>query len=69
MTRVGIDRILKFAYDLAQSRPKQHLTSATQSNGTAITMPCRQHRPGAQIPKSVRTDAWFGARHRWKKHR
>jgi len=39
MTRVGVDRILKFAFDLAQSRPKKHLTSATKSNGIAITMP------------------------------
>ena len=39
MTRVGVDRILKFAYELAQSRPKKHLTSATKSNGIAITMP------------------------------
>ncbi|PAM32038.1 tartrate dehydrogenase, partial [Acinetobacter baumannii] len=39
MTRVGVDRILKFAYDLARSRPKKHLTSATKSNGIAITMP------------------------------
>ena len=39
MTRIGVDRILKFAYDLAQSRPKKHLTSATKSNGIAITMP------------------------------
>jgi tartrate dehydrogenase/decarboxylase/D-malate dehydrogenase len=30
---------LKFAFDLAQSRPKKHLTSATKSNGIAITMP------------------------------
>ena len=39
MTRVGVDRVLKFAFDLAQSRPKKHLTSATKSNGIAITMP------------------------------
>lgn len=39
MTRVGVDRILKYAYDLAQSRPRKHLTSATKSNGIAITMP------------------------------
>jgi tartrate dehydrogenase/decarboxylase / D-malate dehydrogenase len=38
-TRHGTDRVLKFAYDLAQSRPKKHLTSATKSNGIAITMP------------------------------
>lgn len=39
MTRVGIDRVLKFAFELAQSRPKKHLTSATKSNGVAVTMP------------------------------
>jgi tartrate dehydrogenase/decarboxylase / D-malate dehydrogenase len=39
MTRHGVDRVLKFAFDLAQSRPKKHLTSATKSNGIAITMP------------------------------
>src|SRR5579864_7038684 len=27
MTRIGVDRILKFAFELAQSRPKKHLTS------------------------------------------
>jgi tartrate dehydrogenase/decarboxylase/D-malate dehydrogenase len=39
MSRVGVDRILKFAFELAMSRPKKHLTSATKSNGIAITMP------------------------------
>jgi tartrate dehydrogenase/decarboxylase / D-malate dehydrogenase len=39
MTRVGVDRILDYAFTLAQSRPKKHLTSATKSNGIAITMP------------------------------
>jgi tartrate dehydrogenase/decarboxylase/D-malate dehydrogenase len=39
MTRTGVDRILKFAFDLAQRRPKKHLTSATKSNGISITMP------------------------------
>ena len=38
-SRTGTDRILKFAFDLAQSRPKKHLTSATKSNGISITMP------------------------------
>jgi tartrate dehydrogenase/decarboxylase / D-malate dehydrogenase len=32
MTRTGVDRILKYAFDLAQSRPRKHLTSATKSN-------------------------------------
>jgi tartrate dehydrogenase/decarboxylase/D-malate dehydrogenase len=39
MTRTGVDRILKFAFDLAQTRPKKHLTSATKSNGISISMP------------------------------
>jgi len=39
MTRHGVDRVLKFAFDLAASRGKKHLTSATKSNGIAITMP------------------------------
>lgn len=38
MSRFGVDRILKFAFELAQKRNK-HLTSATKSNGIAITMP------------------------------
>src|SRR5215203_5674134 len=39
MSRVGVDRVLRFAFDLARSRPKKHLTSATKSNGISITMP------------------------------
>jgi len=39
MTRIGVDRVLKFAFDLARTRPKKHLTSATKSNGISITMP------------------------------
>jgi tartrate dehydrogenase/decarboxylase / D-malate dehydrogenase len=39
MTRVGVDRVVRFAFDLAQKRPKKHLTSATKSNGISITMP------------------------------
>ena len=38
-TRRGVDRILRYAFELARSRPKRHLTSATKSNGIAITMP------------------------------
>ncbi len=39
MSRVGVDRVLKFAFELAQTRPRKKLTSATKSNGIAITMP------------------------------
>jgi tartrate dehydrogenase/decarboxylase/D-malate dehydrogenase len=38
-TRRGVDRILRYAFELARSRPKHHLTSATKSNGISITMP------------------------------
>ena len=38
-TQKGVDRLLKFAFDLAQKRPKKHLTSATKSNGISISMP------------------------------
>jgi tartrate dehydrogenase/decarboxylase/D-malate dehydrogenase len=43
-TRKGVDRILRYAFDLAQSRPKRHLTSATKSNGIYYTMPYRDER-------------------------
>ncbi len=39
MSRIGVDRIARFAFELAQRRPKKHLTSATKSNGISITMP------------------------------
>ena len=39
MSRYGTDRILRYAFDVAQGRPKKHLTSATKSNGISITMP------------------------------
>ena len=39
MTRVGVDRILKYAFELARRRPRRKLTSATKSNGISITMP------------------------------
>jgi len=38
-TRKGVDRIMRYAFELAQSRPRKHLTSATKSNGIIHTMP------------------------------
>jgi tartrate dehydrogenase/decarboxylase/D-malate dehydrogenase len=38
-TRKGVDRILRYAFELAQNRPRRHLTSATKSNGIMHTMP------------------------------
>lgn len=58
MSRIGVDRVLKFAYELAQSRPKKHLTSATKSNGISITMPYWDERVAemARSYSEVRTD-------------
>ena len=39
MSRHGVDRVLKFAFEQAMKRPRKKLTSATKSNGIAITMP------------------------------
>ncbi len=38
-TRRGVDRILRYAFELARARDKKHLTSATKSNGIIHTMP------------------------------
>ncbi|MBW6494947.1 MAG: tartrate dehydrogenase [Burkholderiaceae bacterium] len=38
-SRVGVDRVLRYAFELASKRPKKHLTSATKSNGIFISMP------------------------------
>jgi tartrate dehydrogenase/decarboxylase / D-malate dehydrogenase len=38
-SRHGADRVLKYAYELARSRTRKHLTVATKSNGIAISMP------------------------------
>jgi tartrate dehydrogenase/decarboxylase/D-malate dehydrogenase len=59
-TRKGTDRILEFAFELAQSRPKKHLTSATKSNGIAITMPYWDERVEAMGQKypDVRRDKY-----------
>ncbi|MDB5959687.1 MAG: ttuC [Massilia sp.] len=46
-TRKGTDRILKYAFELARSRPKRHLTAATKSNGISISMPYWDERVAA----------------------
>ncbi len=60
MSRVGVDRIARYAFELAQRRPKKHLTSATKSNGISITMPYWDERidaMAAQYP-GVRVDRY-----------
>jgi tartrate dehydrogenase/decarboxylase/D-malate dehydrogenase len=50
-TRRGVDRILKYAFDLAMTRERKHLTSATKSNGIVHTMPYWDER-FAEMKKS-----------------
>ena len=38
-SRFGTDRVMKYAFELAKSRKRKHLTVATKSNGIAISMP------------------------------
>ena len=56
-TRLGCDRIMRFAFDLAMKR-KKHVTSATKSNGIIHTMPYWDERFAAvarEYPQ-VKTD-------------
>lgn len=46
-TRRGVDRILKYAFDLAQTRSRKYVTAATKSNGMAISMPYWDERVAA----------------------
>ena len=58
-SRRGTDRIMKYAFELAQKR-KKHLTSCTKSNGISITMPYWDER-FAEMKKSypgVKTDQY-----------
>ena len=60
MTRIGVDRILKYAFEIASARPERHVTSATKSNGISITMPYWDERVeamAAQYPH-VRVDKY-----------
>ncbi len=59
MSRFGADRVLKFAFEQAASRPRQKLDVATKSNGIAISMPwwdgradaMHQHYPQIAVEK------------------
>jgi tartrate dehydrogenase/decarboxylase/D-malate dehydrogenase len=58
-TRRGVDRILRYAFDLARTR-KSHVTSATKSNGIIYTMPFWDERfraIAAEYP-DVKTDQY-----------
>jgi tartrate dehydrogenase/decarboxylase / D-malate dehydrogenase len=59
-TRQGVDRILKYAFELAMTRPKRHVTSATKSNGIIHTMPYWDERfvAMAEHYPEIRTDQY-----------
>jgi len=59
-SRKGVDRILQFAFELAQQRPAKHVTSATKSNGICITMPYWDERFRAMAERypGIRTDQY-----------
>jgi tartrate dehydrogenase/decarboxylase/D-malate dehydrogenase len=58
-SRKGTDRIMRYAFDLAQKR-KKHLTSATKSNGISITMPYWDERFAEMKKKypAIKTDQY-----------
>jgi tartrate dehydrogenase/decarboxylase/D-malate dehydrogenase len=59
-TRHGVDRILRYAFELARRRPAKHLTSATKSNGIIHTMPYWDERFAAMAKNypEIRTDQY-----------
>ena len=59
-TRRGTDRILRYAFDLAQSLGRHHVTSATKSNGIYHSMPYwdeRFHAIASDYP-DIRVDQY-----------
>ena len=59
-TRRGCDRVLRYAFDLAMTRPERHVTSATKSNGIIHSMPYWDERfavMSKNYPK-IRTDQY-----------
>ena len=46
-SKKGVDRIVRYAFEIAKRRPRQQLTSATKSNGISHTMPYWDQRVAA----------------------
>ena len=59
-TRRGVDRILRYAFELARTRQAKHVTSATKSNGVFIAMPYWDERFKAMAEQypDIRTDQY-----------
>jgi len=59
-TKRGCDRVMRYAFDLAATRQRNHVTSATKSNGISISMPYWDERfaaIGKEYPKA-KTDQY-----------
>ena len=50
-TRKGCDRVLRYAFELAMTRPRRHVTSATKSNGIIHSMPYWDERFAAMAAR------------------
>jgi tartrate dehydrogenase/decarboxylase/D-malate dehydrogenase len=59
-SKTGVDRILRYAFELARRRPDRHVTSATKSNGIRYTMPFWDERFKAMAKEypDIRTDQY-----------
>jgi tartrate dehydrogenase/decarboxylase/D-malate dehydrogenase len=59
-TRRGVDRIMRYAFELAGTRPARHVTSATKSNGMFIAMPYWDERFAAMSARypDIRADQY-----------
>jgi tartrate dehydrogenase/decarboxylase/D-malate dehydrogenase len=59
-SKTGVDRIIRFAFELAKHREAKHLTSATKSNGIRYTMPFWDERFQAVAEEytDIRTDQY-----------
>jgi tartrate dehydrogenase/decarboxylase/D-malate dehydrogenase len=59
-TKKGVDRVMRYAFELALTRPARHVTSATKSNGIIHSMPFWDERFQAIAKEypAVRTDQY-----------
>ncbi|MFQ5851280.1 MAG: tartrate dehydrogenase [Candidatus Binatia bacterium] len=59
-TRRGCDRVMRYAFELAMTRPAHHVTSATKSNGIIHSMPYWDERFTAMARNysEIRTDQY-----------
>jgi tartrate dehydrogenase/decarboxylase / D-malate dehydrogenase len=66
-TRRGCDRVMRYAFERAMTRPKRHVTSATKSNGIIHSMPYWDERfaaiakeyPAIKTDHFVQHPDWF----------